>query len=85
MTPILVLSEAARVTLEAMRDRHPIPYLRERASALLRVAAGDMPTTVARHGLRPRDPRTIRAWCQAFTTDGLGGLYQPPRRRAFSP
>jgi hypothetical protein len=85
MPPILTLSDAARQTLEAMRDRHPIPYVRERACALLRLAAGHSPTAVARGGLRPRDPRTITAWFHAFVTQGLGGLYQSPRRRAFSP
>jgi hypothetical protein len=85
MTPILHLAEAARVTLEAMRDRHPIPYLRERAAAVLRIAAGDTPADVARQGLRPRDDRTINAWLTAYQTHGLGGLYQQPRRRAFSP
>lgn len=85
MPPILTLTEAARLTLEAMRDRHPIPYLRERAAALLRLAAGEAPPTVGRQGIRPRDPRTIRAWLHAYQTHGLGGLYQLPRRRAFSP
>lgn len=83
--PLLTLTDAARTTLDAMRARHPIPYLRERAAALLQLADGHSPTAVSRHGLQPRDPRTITAWLQAYLTCGLGGLYQHPRRRAFSP
>ena len=51
----LELDEAARQTLQEMRDHHPKPYLRERAAALLKVADGASVNWVAEHGLlKPR-------------------------------
>jgi len=49
--------------LSRFRDRHAIPYLRERASAMLTVADGKSPHWVAQHGLlKPRDRDTVYAW-----------------------
>ena len=81
------LDDEQRLALEQMRDRHPVPYLRERAAALLKVADGMSPHAVARHGLlKPRRPDTVYAWLNAYEQDGLAGLVQKPRRRrAFSP
>ena len=36
----LVLSARQRAELARLRDRHPKPYLRERAAALLKLADG---------------------------------------------
>jgi transposase len=86
MTPCLILSPDAHAALVQMRDRHPTPYLRERAGALLKVAAGQSPTAVAQQGLtRPRHRDTVNAWVAAYQAHGLAGLVQQPRRRAFSP
>lgn len=86
MTAALILSPPARVTLEAMRARHPKAYLRERAAALLKIADGKSPRQVAQAGLlRTRDPSTVNRWLRAYQTHGLGGLYVLPSRRAFSP
>ncbi|MHB9025376.1 MAG: helix-turn-helix domain-containing protein [Armatimonadota bacterium] len=86
MHTALLLTPAEHQTLVDMRDRHPRPYLRERAGALVKIAAGHSPRQVARSGLtRPRHPDTVNAWLHAFRTGGLGALYQAPRRRAFSP
>ncbi len=69
-----------------MRARHPKPYLRERAGALLKIADGMTPRQVALHGLlRPRDPSAVNRWLTAYQMHGLGGLSVQPSRRAFSP
>lgn len=74
-------------TLEQMRDRHPAPYLREKAAALLKIASGQSVAEVAQHGLlKMRKPDTVRGWVKAYQRYGLGGLYQRYRRkRSFSP
>ena len=79
----LPADEAA--TLQHYRDHDPRPYVRERAAALLKIAAGHSPHAVARHGLlRPRDPDTVYTWLRRYQTHGLVGLlaYQQggPRR-----
>ena len=84
----LELAETERETLEQMRDRHPKFYMRERAAALLRIAAGHSAHSVAVTGiLKPRDPDTLYKWLTDYESKGIGGLRQPVRRkrRAFSP
>lgn len=86
MQPILVLTPAERTALEAIRDRAPHAYRRERAAALLKIAAGQPPTVVARTGLlKRRHPETVSHWLDAYRTHGLASLTQRPRRRGFSP
>lgn len=71
----LDLSDEQRVTLEAGRDHHPLPAVRERCAALLKVAAGKTPHWVARHGLlKDRDPDTVYAWLDRYQQTG-----GPPR------
>ncbi len=74
-------------TLEQMSDRHPKPYLREKAAAILKVAAGERVEDVAEKGLlKPRKVATVRDWVKAYREHGLGSLYQAERRgRSFSP
>lgn len=74
-------------TLEQMRDHHPVPYLREKAAALLKIASGQSIAEVAEHGLlKRRKSDTVRGWVHAYQQRGLGGLYQSRRRqRVFSP
>lgn len=83
----LTLTDAARAELIALRDHDSRPYLRERAAALLRVAAGESPHAVARHGiLKPRAPDTLYDWLKRYAIAGVAGLIQKPRRaRGFSP
>ena len=45
------LSEAERTTLEEIRDTHSKAYMRERASAILKIAEGQSGRQVALHGL----------------------------------
>jgi len=85
----LELSEQQRAELEDLRDHSPSPYLRERAAALLKIAAGMPPLEVARHGLlRTRDSDTIYRWLGRYRKQGLAGLRIRTgrgRKPAFSP
>jgi hypothetical protein len=83
----LVLEPQARQVLEHLRDTHPIPYVRERATALLKIAAGQSVHQVAQGGLlKRRKPDTVYAWLNAYQGAGRAGLFQKPRRqRQFSP
>ena len=61
--------------LEHSRDHNARPYVRERCSALLKVAAGEAPHAVARQGvLKPRDPDTRYGWLTAYEEEGVAGL-----------
>ncbi len=75
--------------LEAIRDRHPKAYMRERATALLKINAGTSPHQVAQHGLlKARDPDTIYEWIDRFEDEGVAGLairQGRGRKPAFSP
>jgi hypothetical protein len=72
---ILSLTDDQRQELVRHRDHDPRPAVRERCAALLKVAAGQSPHAVARHGLlRPRDPDTIYAWLDYYQGQGLPGL-----------
>jgi hypothetical protein len=85
----ITLGSEERRALEHLRDTAPKPYLRERAAAILKVAAGIPAAWVARDGLlRPRDPDTVYAWLDRFTAAGPAGLGIRPgrgRKPAFSP
>jgi hypothetical protein len=86
----LSLSEAQAQELLQLRDHDPRPYVRERAAALLKVAAGKAPHWVAAHGLlKPRDPDTVYAWLGAYQAAGAEGLVAGPqggaRRRRLRP
>jgi transposase len=71
----LTLEEAARITLEEMRDHHPTAYMRERAAA--------------RNGwLRRRHWETVASWLDRYQQQGLAGLSIEAgrgRKPAFSP
>ena len=61
--------------LEHYRDHDARPYVRERCSALLKVAAGEAPHAVARQGvLKPRDPDTLYGWLAVYEEEGVAGL-----------
>lgn len=71
----LELSTAEKAALEEMRDEHPKAYLRERAAALLKVAAGQSVNAVAAHGLLKRhEPETVSGWVRRYQAAGLAGL-----------
>jgi hypothetical protein len=85
----LILRPAQQHELVQLRDHAPQPYLRERAAALLKVAAGQPPAAVARQGLlRRRKPDTLYAWLDRYHAEGVAGLVIRPgrgRKPAFSP
>ncbi|MBW4618981.1 MAG: helix-turn-helix domain-containing protein [Cyanosarcina radialis HA8281-LM2] len=75
--------------LESVRDRDARPYVRERAAALLKVAAGQSGLQVATRGLlKPRDPDTIYQWVKRYESEGVKGLIMRTgrgRKPAFFP
>lgn len=78
---ILKITAEQRYELEEMRDQHARAYLRERAAALLKIAAGMSVYAVAQGGLlRRRKPDTVYNWLNTFQEKGIAGLYQPRRR-----
>lgn len=85
----LKLSEEQRITLEEMRDKHPKAYLRQRAAALLKIAAGDSPNKVANFGLHKKiEVDQIYTWLDRYLAYGICGLYIRPgrgRKAAFFP
>ncbi len=71
----LVLTDMQQQELVHARDHHPHPSMRERCAAVLKIAAGQTPHQVARHGLlNPRDPDTVYASLRAYEASGLAGL-----------
>jgi hypothetical protein len=87
--PLLVLTDDQRAALERRRDTAPKPHERERAAALLKVAAGMSPAQVAREGLlRQRKRTTVYSWVRRFRQEGMAALAVRPgrgRKPAFSP
>jgi hypothetical protein len=71
----LTLTNRQRRALEDQRDHHPAAYVRERCSALLKIADGQTAHAVARRGLlKPRDPDAVYGWLNIYATEGLAGL-----------
>ncbi len=82
----LILTADQRQQLESLRDTSPIPYLRERAGALLKIADGMAAFAVSQAGLlKVREPDTVYHWLNRYQKQGLKGLIILPRRKAFSP
>jgi len=85
----LTLTKAQQQQLASFRDRHPKPYLRERAAALLQIAAGASARAVAASGLfKPRGHETVAEWVHRYQQSGLAGLLIRAgrgRKPAFSP
>jgi hypothetical protein len=85
----LMLSETERQELVKLRDHARLPYLRERAAALLKIADGMPAALVARYGLlRPRRPDTVYAWLDRYQATGCAGMTVYPgrgRKPAVSP
>lgn len=83
------LDEGSRQELIQLRDNAPKAYLRERAAAILKVAAGSAAAQVARSGLlRVRQEDTVCQWLGRYEQEGIHGLVIRPgrgRKPAFSP
>ncbi|MFQ6101667.1 MAG: helix-turn-helix domain-containing protein [Anaerolineae bacterium] len=77
----LELSDEQKAELEEARRRHPKAYVRERAAAILKVAAGESIRQVALKGLlRRREPETVKGWIDRYLAEGLAGLEVKPGR-----
>lgn len=71
----LELSEPQRAELLDVRDHARLPYLRERAAALLKVNAGWSARRTAEQGLfKPRYKETVCEWVRRYELEGLEGL-----------
>lgn len=85
----LELSQEQRTELERVCRSHAKPYLRERASAVLKVAKGQSMNWVAHNGLLKRhEPETIKLWISRYLEQGLKGWEVRPgrgRKPSFSP
>lgn len=85
----LYLSDAEKEELQRARDHHPKPYIRTRAAAILKVAAGQSIRQVALYGLLwPYEPEAVKDWIDRYRSEGLSGLTVRPgrgRKPAFSP
>ena len=85
----LLLTEEQQEELRDLRDHDPLPYMRERAGALLKIGQGQRPAHVARGSLlRPREPDTLYRWMDRYQQQGAAGLRVRPgrgRKPAFSP
>ena len=85
----LELTVEQKQELEDLRDHALKPYLRERAAAILKIAAGSSGRETALHGLlKPHWQDTIYDWVARYLTKGIAGLeIQSGRGRkpAFSP
>ena len=83
------LSESQQAELEETRDHHRLPYLRERAAAILKVAGGQSVRQVAEQGLmRRHEPETVSGWIDQYEARGLEGLKIKAgrgRKPVFSP
>ena len=72
----LELTNSQRQDLLHHRDHDPRPYVRERCAALLKIADGQSPHAVARHGLlKARDPDTVYEWLNLFERLGLRSVW----------
>jgi len=85
----LTLSAEERLTLNEAVRKHPLPHMRERASALIQIAEGRYAKDVAAGGLlQKRCKQTVSSWVHWYNQWGIAGLYNEAgrgRQRSFSP
>lgn len=85
----IVLSETQRQELEGIRDHHRLPYMRERAAAILKIAAGHSGWQTARNLLnQPHWQDTVYEWVKRYQAEGVQGLEIRKgrgRKPSFSP
>jgi hypothetical protein len=76
----LTLTEEQRHQLLRLRDHDARPDVRERGAARLKIAEGDSPHRVAKHGLlKPRDPDTAYSWLDLYQASGVQGRIAHPQ------
>ena len=87
LIPILSEEEVSQLTETCSCAEKP--YLRERASAILKLARSLTTEHIATSGLlRPRARQTVAIWFHRFQSDGIKGLEIKAgrgRQPAFSP
>ena len=77
----LNLSPRQRQELQDSKTRDDKPYIRERATAILKIADGMSARQVALCGLlSPRDPDTVYSWVHRYLENGIQGLEILPGR-----
>ena len=85
----ICLTKEQQEQLERIRDTHECPYMRERATAILKIAEGISGRQVALTGLlKPRKPDTVYDWVKRYRQQGVDGLPTKPgrgRKPAYSP
>jgi len=85
----LNLTEEERTALEEIQNHDPKPYMRERASALLKISSGLSGRMVAFSGLnKKRALNTVYGWFHRYKGEGIEGLKIRPgrgRKPSFSP
>lgn len=71
----LTLSESDHHLLDRLRRTSTSATIRERAAAILKVAAGSSASEVARNGLLiPRRPQTVQEWVKSYLQFGIESL-----------
>ena len=87
--PRIELKPEQERELVDLRDHAPKAYVRERAAALLKLAAGEGLSAVAERGLlRRRDRHTVLDWLERYRAEGRAGLWVRAgrgRKAAFFP
>jgi hypothetical protein len=85
----VTLSEEQAQELRHCRDHHPLPYMRLKAAAILKVATGQTIKQVALTGLhKPVAEECVSSWISRYEQEGLTGLRVQPgrgRKASFSP
>ena len=85
---VVLTAEQERELIWA-RDHHQKAYLRTKAAAILKVAAGQAMRQVAEHGLLKRvKEEVVSDWIDRYESEGLSGLLVRKgrgRKPAFSP
>ncbi len=72
----LTLEPAQQIELTQALTKHSKPYIRERAAALLKVAAGEHYADVAASGLLTAYCRqSVASWIKRYQQEGLPGLF----------
>ncbi len=80
------LTDEQAQELKQVRDSHPKAYLRERASAILKVAQGWSARQVGAQGLRKRhEPETLSLWVRQYVAEGVAGETRTRTKGRFSP
>ena len=88
-TPYVQWTSEQQEQLEKACRHHPKPHVREKCSALLKLAQGQTAQTIAEEALLTRHAQdTLTDWVKRFQQQGLEGLQVRSgrgRKPAFSP